>query len=131
MTLTVFFIIDLLISGIFVILVSESIWWSRGASSHWSRLSGGLLLLLSCRRHTTLPRLLRLQSFIRQLALCDARHGASEEFRVDTSEHFMVQLVAVVLDRDGLVLQRDRILLDAILLQEIEEGLIAEHLGDF
>ena len=43
----------------------------------------------------------------------------------------MAQSVAVVLDSDRLILERDRILLDLVLLQEVKEWFISEHLGHF
>ena len=74
--------------------------------------------------------LLRLEALFRQFALLQAGHGPSEEFRIDSAKSLMVQAVAVVLDGDRLVFQRDAVLLDAVLFEELEEGLVTKHLGD-
>ena len=72
-----------------------------------------------------------LKAFLGKFALLNGRHGSSEEFRVDASHRFVAQSVAVVLDSDRLILERDRILLDLVLLQEVKEWFISEHLGHF
>ena len=76
-------------------------------------------------------RLLRLKAFLGEFALLDGGHGPSEELRVDASCCFVVQAVAIVLDRDRFVLQCDCVLLDLVLFHELEKGLISEHLGHF
>ena len=55
---------------------------------------------------------------------------AAHERRIDTAKGLVIKLVSVILDSNGVVLQRDRHLIDTILSTELKVRLIAEHLCD-
>ena len=58
-------------------------------------------------------------------------HRAPSKLRIGTTKYLKIEPVSIVLDSDGLVARRNAHLLDLILLDELEERLVAEHGGHF